>query len=79
MAQISIIHYEDILGGYDLNSFEQIKISLIKPEIQKQISAKIQLSYKLRKESKELLEESKRKVEEEIEKKGKQERSSAKT
>jgi len=44
------------------------KIPLIKPSIQKQIAEKIQESHKLRKESKELLEEAKRKVEEEIEK-----------
>ena len=57
-----------ILGGYDLTSFEQFKIPLIKQEIQKQIAENIQKSHKLRKESKELLEEAKRKVEEEIEK-----------
>ena len=45
-----------------------LKIPLIKPKIQKQIAEKIQESHKLRKESKELLEEAKRKVEEEIEK-----------
>ncbi|MEK9161454.1 MAG: restriction endonuclease subunit S [Patescibacteria group bacterium] len=44
------------------------KIPLIKPSIQKQIAEKIQESHKLRKESKDLLEEAKRKVEEEIEK-----------
>jgi len=48
-------------------SFEKFKIPLIKPKIQKQIAKKIQESHKLRKESKELLEEAKRKVEEEIE------------
>jgi len=58
-----------ILGGYDLTAFEKIKIPLIKPQIQTQIAEKIQESHKLRKESKELLEEAKRKVEEEIEKK----------
>jgi len=36
-------------------------------QIQKQIAKKIQESHKLRKETKELLEEAKRKVEEEIE------------
>jgi restriction endonuclease S subunit len=58
-----------ILGGYDLKSFEQIKIPLIKPQVQTEITEKIQASHRLRKESKELLEEAKRKVEEEIEKK----------
>lgn len=57
-----------ILGGYDLTTFEKIKIPLIKPQIQTKIAEKIQESHKLRKESKELLEEAKRKVEEEIEK-----------
>lgn len=51
------------------SDFETFKIPLIKPSIQKQIAEKIQESHKLRKESKELLEEAKRKVEEEIEKK----------
>jgi restriction endonuclease S subunit len=50
------------------SDFETFKIPLIKPQVQKQIAEKIQESHKLRKESKELLEEAKRKVEEEIEK-----------
>ncbi|KKR15266.1 MAG: hypothetical protein UT42_C0006G0003 [Candidatus Falkowbacteria bacterium GW2011_GWA2_39_24] len=50
------------------SDFETFKIPLIKQSIQKQITEKIQESYKLRKESKNLLEEAKRKVEEEIEK-----------
>lgn len=50
------------------SDFEKFKILLIKPQIQKQIAKKIQESHKLRKESKELLEEAKKKVEEEIEK-----------
>lgn len=50
------------------SDFETFKIPLIKQSIQKQIAEKIQESHKLRKESKELLEEAKRKVEEEIEK-----------
>lgn len=50
------------------SDFESFKIPLIKPQIQKQIAEKIQESHRLRKESKELLEEAKRKVEEEIEK-----------
>ena len=50
------------------SDFETFKIPLIKQQVQKQIAEKIQESHKLRKESKELLEEAKRKVEEEIEK-----------
>ncbi|MHA1574894.1 MAG: restriction endonuclease subunit S [Alphaproteobacteria bacterium] len=57
-----VIKDEDILN---------LKIPLIKPKIQKLIAEKIQESHKLRKESKELLETAKRKVEEEIEKKAK--------
>lgn len=49
-------------------TLKEIKIPLIKPEIQKEIAEKIELSHKLKKESKELLELAKRKVEEEIEK-----------
>jgi type I restriction enzyme S subunit len=54
-----VIKDEDILN---------LQIPLIKSSIQKQIADKVQESHKLRKESKELLEEAKRKVEEEIEK-----------
>ncbi len=61
-----------ILGGYDLTAFEKFKIPLIKPQIQKQIAKKITESHKLRKESKELLEEAKRKVEEEIKKRARE-------
>ncbi len=53
-----VIKDEDILN---------LKIPLIKPQIQKQIAEKIQESHRLRKEGKELLEEAKRKVEKEIE------------
>jgi restriction endonuclease S subunit len=49
-------------------NLRKFKIPLIKPQIQKQIAEKIQESHKLRKESKELLFDAKRKVEEEIEK-----------
>ena len=49
----------------EMNRF---KIPLIKSSIQNQIAKRIQESHKLRKESKELLEKAKRKVEEEIEK-----------
>ena len=55
-----VIKDEDILD---------LKIPIIKPSIQKQIFEKIQESHRLRKESKLLLEEAKRQVEEEIEKK----------
>ncbi len=54
-----VIKDEDILN---------LKIPLIKPQTQTKIAQKIQESHKLRKESKELLEQAKRKVEEEIEK-----------
>lgn len=57
-----------ILTAISKIELESIKIPLIKPSIQKQIAEKIQESHRLRKESKELLEEAKRKVEEEIEK-----------
>ncbi len=57
-----------ILTAISKTELESIKIPLIKPQIQKQIAEKIQESHKLRKESEELLEEAKRKVEEEIEK-----------
>ena len=50
------------------NDIKKIKIPLIKQSVQKQIAEKIQESHSLRKESKELLEEAKRKVEDEIEK-----------
>lgn len=50
------------------SDFETFKIPLIKQSVQKQIAEKIQESYRLRKESKNLLEEAKRKIEEEIEK-----------
>jgi len=57
-----------ILTAISKTELESIKIPLIIPSTQKQIAEKIQESHKLRKESKELLEEAKRKVEEEIEK-----------
>jgi restriction endonuclease S subunit len=49
------------------SDFEQIKLPLIKPEIQSKIASKIQLSHQLRKESKSLLEQAKAMVEKEIE------------
>ncbi len=57
-----------ILGGYDLTAFEELKIPLIKSSIQNKIAEKVKESYKLRKESKELLEKAKKMVEDEIEK-----------
>lgn len=51
------------------NDIKKIKIPLIKPQIQKEIAQKIKESHKLRKESKNLLELAKKKVEDEIEKK----------
>lgn len=70
---ISKMQVEKLSGGAIIahlkpSDFEKFKIPIIKPQIQKQIAEKIQASHKLRKESKELLEEAKRKVEEEIEK-----------
>jgi len=57
-----------IIAHLKPSDFETFKIPLIKQAIQNQIAKKIQESHKLRKESKELLEEAKRKVEKEIEK-----------
>ncbi|MCK4524819.1 MAG: restriction endonuclease subunit S [Candidatus Andersenbacteria bacterium] len=56
-----------IIAHLKPSDFEKFKIPLIKPQIQKQIAKKIQESHKLRKKSKELLEEAKRRVEEKIE------------
>lgn len=50
------------------SDFEKIKIPLINPQLQKEISDKIKESFKLRNESKELLEQAKKMVEDEIEK-----------
>ena len=58
-----------IIAHLKPSDFEKFRIPLIKLEIQKQITEKIHESYKLKKESKEILEEAKRKVEEEIERK----------
>ena len=49
------------------SDFERFKFPLISQNIQNQIAEKIELSHNLRKESKELLEQAKRKVEQEIE------------
>ncbi len=50
------------------SDFEKIKLPLINSELQKEISDKIKESFKLRNESKELLEQAKKMVEDEIEK-----------
>ena len=70
---ISKMQVEKLSGGAIIahlkpSDFEKFKIPLIKSQIQKQIAEKIKESHKLRKESKELLEEAKRRVEAEIEK-----------
>ncbi len=57
-----------ILTAISKTELEYIRIPLIKEIIQKQIAERIQESHKLRKESKDLLDVAKNKVEEEIEK-----------
>lgn len=57
-----------ILTAISKDELDKIEIPLIKDYIQKDISQKINESYKLRKESKELLEKAKKMVEDEIEK-----------
>jgi len=57
-----------IIAHLKPSDFEKFKIPLLKSEIQEKIAEKVNLSHKLRKESKDLLEEAKRRVEEEIEK-----------
>ena len=57
-----------ILGGYTKEELKKIKIPLLSNQIQQQIADLVQESHKLRKESKQLLEDAKLKVEEEIEK-----------
>jgi restriction endonuclease S subunit len=57
-----------IIAHLKPSDFEKFKIPLIKQSIQIKISEKITLSHKLRKESQDLLELAKTKVEEEIEK-----------
>jgi len=69
---ISKMQVEKLSGGAIIahlkpSDFEKFKIPLINLKIQKQIAKKIQESHKLRKESKELLEKAKRRVEEKIE------------
>lgn len=60
-----------IIAHLKPSDFENIKLPIIKTQIQKQISEKLLESHKLRNESKTLLEEAKRKVEKEIEKESK--------
>jgi len=57
-----------ILTAIPKDELEKIIIPLISPQIQIQISQKIQESFKLRKEAKELLEKAKKMVEDEIKK-----------
>ena len=61
-----------IIAHLKPSDFEKIELPLIKETIQKQISEKIRESFKLGKESKELLEKAKKMVEDEIEKEAKQ-------
>lgn len=57
-----------ILTAISKDELQKIKIPLLSSPIQNKISEKIQESFKLRKESKELLEKAKKMVEDEIEK-----------
>ena len=57
-----------ILTAISKDELNKIKIPLINPQLQKEISDKIKESFKLRNESKELLEQAKKMVEDEIEK-----------
>ena len=65
--QVEQLSWGALIAHLKPSDFEKFKIPLIKPEIQSQIAQKIQESHRLRKESKELLEEAKRNVEYEIE------------
>jgi restriction endonuclease S subunit len=69
---ITKMQVEKLSGGAIIahlkpSDFEKFKLPLIRPEIQQEIAEKITRSHQLRKESKGLLEEAKRRVEEEIE------------
>jgi len=57
-----------ILTAISKDELNKIEVPLIRDSVQKEISQKIKESYKLRKESKELLEKAKKMVEDEIEK-----------
>ena len=67
--QIERFSWWALISHLKPSDFERIKIPLINPELQKEISDKIKESFKLRNESKELLEQAKKMVEDEIEKK----------
>ncbi len=56
-----------ILTAIPKNELQKIKVPLLSPTIQEKIAEKIQESFKLRKESKELLEKAKKMVEDELE------------
>ena len=56
-----------ILTAISKTELEYIRLPLVKKSIQQQIATRIQESHRLRKDSKRLLEEAKKKVEEEIE------------
>ena len=57
-----------ILTAVSKDGLQKLKLPLIDPQIQQLISAKVQESFKLRNESKQLLEQAKKMVEDEIEK-----------
>lgn len=57
-----------ILTAVSKDGLQKLKLPLIDPQIQQLISAKVQESFKLRSESKQLLEQAKKMVEDEIEK-----------
>jgi restriction endonuclease S subunit len=70
---VTKMQVEQLSGGAIIahlkpSDFEKFKLPIIRPSIQQQIAEKVNRSHQLRKESKELLEEAKRRVEEEIEK-----------
>jgi restriction endonuclease S subunit len=70
---LSKLQIEQLSGGAIIahltpSDFEKLKIPIIPPRIQEKIAEKISLSHKLRKESKNLLEQAKKRVETEIEK-----------
>ncbi len=67
LSQLQRIGTGGVQTNISSNDIKEIKIPLIKPQIQKEIAEKIKESHQLRKESKELLELAKHKVEQEIE------------
>lgn len=66
--QIERFSWWALISHLKPSDFERIKIPLINLQLQKEISDKIKVSFKLRNESKELLEQAKKMVEDEIEK-----------